>query len=56
MGLESSELLDEEGGQVGTQTIQGFGSLIKDFGLHPKSSGKLLKEEGLLDMCEDGIE
>lgn len=55
VGLESSELLDQERGQVGNQTIQGFGSLIKDFGLHPKSSGKLLNER-VLGMCEEGIE
>lgn len=41
-----SELLDEEGEvgrQVGYQIIQGLGVLVKDFDLHPKSSGKLQK-------------
>lgn len=39
VGLESSELLV---GRQGHQTMQGFGSLAKDFCFHPKSNEKLL--------------
>lgn len=33
--------------------MQGVGGLVKDFGLHPKSSGKLLK--GVLTYVEESI-